>query len=73
VIDITNTPACRSCRWWDGWPGDDAGFCRRHAPKPLPLIIVQDEAGDDHAEAIWPITTHDDWCGEYQRDGGNGS
>ena len=41
---------CSGCRYWD--PIDEAtGLCRRHAPRL-------------EAEAAWPLTQGEDWCGE---------
>ncbi len=52
-------PTCASCRWWgeilDGC-APPSGACKRRAPVAL---------GDGDWDAMWPLTNHDDWCGEH--------
>ena len=43
---------CKTCRFWEQ-RHYPKGFCRRY-----PLVL---EA------TTWPVTTADDWCGEYRR------
>ena len=69
MIDIVTTQTCLNCRFWDAWPDAQVGYCRRYAPKPLPLVLVLDDDGSDRAEAMWPITDADEWCGEFEKDG----
>jgi len=47
---------CLGCtHWWRLTPDGAHGECRRNAPLP--------RASD--AQAVWPITFHDDACGQY--------
>jgi len=64
---------CENCRYWgsDGPCPDELvhpGYCRRFPP-----IILQDRDGDESidsygrgCDSFYPITFHDDWCGEWQ-------
>jgi hypothetical protein len=56
---------CRSCRFWRRDPasdrGPDWGECRR-MPPTLPPIEQEKLL---HV-GIWPHTSGDDWCGEWQ-------
>jgi len=49
-----NVVACHQCAFWVGLNARD-GTCRRHAPRPGDAI---DEV------AHWPLTHHDDQCGD---------
>lgn len=65
---------CRTCQFWAppyDEEGDEAGECRRHAPRPNKERSQQDwheqvptfkEAG-----ALWPITYAHEWCGEWRQ------
>jgi hypothetical protein len=73
---------CGTCRWHDvegfyrhykenAEGMGDMGFCRR-AP-PLPDFIVRwsvlQRGGNPSEEfvwAVWPETSEEDWCGEWQ-------
>jgi hypothetical protein len=49
---------CRSCRFWDAVRDEDGtllGLCRHGPP----------------AYEGWPMTGPEDWCGEYQQNGGS--
>ena len=47
---------CETCRWWrDDRPRPYEGLCKRNAPKCL-----------DDGSTDWPVTKHNDWCGEHQ-------
>ncbi len=52
---------CEKCRWWDIVQEKD-GHCRRYAIKPY----IPNPEGLCSDEALWPITQHDDWCGEFE-------
>lgn len=53
---------CETCRFWDSSTQrvnaqpDTTGACRRQAPL----------ADFRTAEAFWPFSADDDWCGEHQ-------
>lgn len=58
---------CETCRWWqpEDLPGRTTGMCRRLPPQ-LPGIDPR-----NGADAWWPETDGNDWCGEHApRDGG---
>jgi hypothetical protein len=50
---------CGSCRFWNS---DDEviGRCLRNAPS-----VVVDMIADKRIWAVWPMTAHDDVCGEF--------
>ena len=63
---------CGECRFWDEQPmAPHLGLCRRKSPSPLVNLVRP--AGEDNHEgksvAYWPITSHDDWCGEFKEIG----
>lgn len=47
---------CSTCRWW--FRLDDHGECRRHPPTVVPIF--------SEAMSSWPITNHEEWCGDWQ-------
>jgi hypothetical protein len=59
---------CKTCPYWDESSEDEnRGWCFRHAPKPL---THPDESGDNpwpfvSANAFFPQTESDDFCGEH--------
>ena len=62
---------CDECRMWydlesteQGDDGHESGECRRHAP--VSYCISDRESGENNLKAIWPLTLHDEWCGEFQ-------
>ena len=52
--------ACGDCHFWDPNTGVEGGYCRRRSPvcEPRPF-----------AQARWPLTNEDDWCGDFVRAG----
>lgn len=65
---------CESCRFWPAkretygtyglhGPSTDGSVsdCRRHSPRD-----VQDATPRYAANAVWPQTRREDWCGEYE-------
>jgi len=68
---------CKDCKFWEGFIDDDEkeslGQCRKHAPKLRALLLsdsIKDNDDDGESigrEGIWPDTTPDDWCGEFQQ------
>lgn len=48
---------CSDCAYWEPID-DDAGQCRRNAPRPRAVDTGW----------RWPITNDDDWCGEWEAD-----
>lgn len=52
-MKIGQIGTCENCRFWER---DDTDAMRRIG---RPLI-------DDRGNTIWPETTSDDWCGEFQ-------
>lgn len=61
--------SCAECMYWN--EAGDVGHCRRHAPQivaaqmsippGVPPSVFRPDLG------IFPVTTADDWCGEYLR------
>ena len=68
MIDIVTTQTCLNCRFWDAWALSEVGYCRRYAPKPIPVAILQADDGNANSEPMWPITAADEWCGEFEED-----
>jgi hypothetical protein len=67
----TDVGLCLSCCFWLQLNEDgDTGHCRRHAPKPLTVVLNAGEvmyAGSRLVSVEWPETSPLDWCGEYKR------
>jgi hypothetical protein len=69
---------CENCRFWER-PyiriNPHIGRCKRNAPRPMSHYQITAFAGDDpegdrSAEELglyvyWPVTSSDDWCGEF--------
>lgn len=58
---------CGACQFWK--KANDPmtiGECRRNAPKPLGWVTGNDdEETRPLVVAAWPVTTQDDFCGEF--------
>lgn len=52
-------PKCGTCTFFQGEPGDIAGYCRRYPP-----VVVPDDDGNASA---YPVIEIADWCGEFKR------
>lgn len=71
---------CEECVYFEPFPDDDRGRCRRNAPtvlsypsspqvqagpaRRMPDIYVP--AGRGRLNAIWPQPKKDDWCAEWK-------
>jgi len=55
IAEIDET--CGKCRFWST-DTEATGCCRRYAPRPL--------TNGTPTETLWPVTDHDDWCGEHR-------
>jgi hypothetical protein len=53
-------PACQSCSFFEIEVKEDLGYCRRYPP-----ILIS--VGSDDYDCTYPITSRDDWCGEFHR------
>ena len=60
---------CKDCKWCDGNGNkdDDIGDCHRYPPRILmfeksPL----ENEGLSNLDCWYPVTTGDDWCGEFK-------
>jgi hypothetical protein len=51
---------CDHCKFWE-FSKESTGYCRRYAPRPSIVNISKGETID----IIQPITSSDDWCGEF--------
>jgi len=51
---------CESCKFWRVW-GEKRGECHRNAPLPMSPSNSPSRNGTH-----WPLTQHDQWCGEFQ-------
>ena len=69
-------PSCGGCRYFDAFSDVDEGFCRRHAPQPLPCVEFSGAVSGGEQRglsvsvqggAAWPVVNAvDDFCGEHQ-------
>lgn len=73
VIEMAEQERCGTCRFWRRGAdeeGYDSAFCHRNAPVLVQGMITKDEfgelAGSMFSWAVFPRTSDDDWCGEYQ-------
>lgn len=57
----TQTAACEKCVYWKA-TAESTGECRRNAPQSV--VFAVDEA--TRFETRFPVTSSDDWCGEFQ-------
>ncbi len=55
---------CSSCKFWKATSYID-GECRKSAPVHVALGLHGDAPG------LWPNTNHDDWCGDFEKEGKN--
>jgi hypothetical protein len=61
---------CRSCRFWNGVRkgGNGVGQCLRRGPLGGDHVPWQTLEIPLHSPiAVWPVTEHGQWCGEYRR------
>lgn len=57
---------CETCRFWEDEDADvlkGEGECRARRPKMAGEIGATDDCLRD---AVWPVTRHHQWCGEWQ-------
>lgn len=54
---------CQTCRWSAGLH-EATCVCKRYAPRPV--VIVSD--GGAMPDALWPVVSDEDWCGEWAED-----
>lgn len=67
---MANVKHCQTCRFWDCTPTHINplsvkteriyGFCRKTSPKFI-------SGGLSAGHGIWPITSREEWCGEWVR------
>ena len=60
-------PTCENCRFSAALP--ERSVCRRYPPMPVTTEFAWRGATyfeADRADAVWPCTSADDWCGEHQ-------
>ena len=60
---------CKKCVFWSSEVVEGEvqlfGTCRRRAPHPRSAVDTGNQRPDRWAE--WPLTTEDDWCGEFNK------
>jgi hypothetical protein len=58
---------CDKCRFWD----DDVGFGNDRPCHRMPPVMMWGEEGKkvpvDPHYGMWPLTSADDWCGEFKQ------
>jgi hypothetical protein len=58
---------CSDCRFLDTRISSrDLGHCRRNAPRSH-LVSADVETEDLRVRGVWPLVSHDDWCGQFER------
>lgn len=62
---------CKNCKFWISYKGTGFdGYCRRYAPQVIASVSGGGAATvigiSTDAKTVWPETSYDDWCGEYQ-------
>jgi hypothetical protein len=59
---------CGECIYWTPMQGSPTvGQCRRYPPTPVPRLVKLPEEGySSEFRYHKPMTTADDWCGEYK-------
>lgn len=57
---------CEHCKYWREESNGD-GECRRRAPSSR-LVFAGEPVEGTESEALvyWPLTSHEDWCGEFE-------
>jgi len=75
ATSITESPKCSNCRFWR-IDNQEKGECHRSPPVLLGEVIIDAmvryrvadayEASRSVDASRWPVTAHDDWCGEYR-------
>jgi hypothetical protein len=60
---------CENCRYFAAFGGEsERGDCRRYAPHPSNVRVDnRDDDGSVRFESWWPVMSHDDWCGEFEK------
>jgi hypothetical protein len=63
---------CDTCRFWRNWDSEmtNLGECHRFPPR-MATVHQKDAEGETAAtirpaDGGWPLTSPDDWCGEFQ-------
>lgn len=68
--------ACATCAFWDRIQDNLNGFCRRKSPVWDGRVATTADNYDyekkychySGTSAIWPVTSEDDYCGEWCED-----
>jgi len=54
---------CGECKFWEAEKEQSTlGRCRRHAPKTITNGLSEKHVA---VTTVWPLTTDQDWCGEW--------
>ena len=58
---------CKDCKWWDLEWDEKESFCHRNAPSIIraQLFPIEKVDSSECDSAVWPVTRHNDWCGEF--------
>jgi hypothetical protein len=55
---------CDTCKFWDQENVvTSAGLCRRYGPRPAERPPLEKP---EVMDVGWPMTTGEDWCGEWE-------
>jgi len=70
----TVNPSCGHCRFWEPIRNCE-GTCRRRAPQLVSQLFMQrlDPEAEEYRpdeSAVWPHTSQNDWCGEFEQEPG---
>lgn len=56
---------CKDCLYYrDREEADEIGLCTRHAPRPIVMTKMSPKSYEPNA--MWPIVSDEDGCGEFQ-------
>ena len=56
--------SCSICAYWNqGAENPEIGECRRGPPA---VVVIHDEECNLVPTSLFPVTSDDEWCGEYQ-------
>jgi hypothetical protein len=57
---------CETCRFFDGVADEKLAACRRNAPRSH-LVSADGDPDEQRVRGVWPLVSHDDWCGQHEK------